>query len=169
MSRYSGIIKNDVVNGEGVCVSLFMQGCPHHCPGCFNPETWDPKGGEEITEDVVNEILEAISANGIQRNFSILGGEPLASYNLDTTYWIAYKVKRKYPNIKIFLWTGYTIDEVKQISKNNRHAGFRLMTLLDAIVTGRFIEEQKDLTLKWRGSSNQEIWYRKELMEYLTK
>ena len=169
MANYAGINKNDVVNGEDICVSLFMQGCVHHCKGCFNPETWDPKGGKPFTEEITYEILKAISANGIQRNFSVLGGEPLAPYNIDTTYYIINEVKQNYPTIKIFLWTGYTIDEVKQISKDNRHAGFRLMTLLDTIITGRFIEEQKDLTLKWRGSSNQEIWNKKELIEYLTK
>ena len=82
MSRYNTIIPNDVANGEGICVSFFVQGCPHHCPGCFNPETWDFIGGQEYTSHTKWEIIKAINANGIVRNFSVLGGEPLAPQNI---------------------------------------------------------------------------------------
>jgi len=81
--RYAGLIKNDFADGQGVCVSLYMQGCPLHCPGCHNPQTWNPQGGIEVDiNKLVREIRDAISANGIERNFSILGGEPLAPYNI---------------------------------------------------------------------------------------
>ena len=79
--RYAGIIKNDLAGGEGVCVSLFTQGCPFHCDKCHNPQTWDPNGGELFTDATVNEILTAIGANGINRNFNIMGGEPLIEQN----------------------------------------------------------------------------------------
>ena len=97
--RYAALKKNDIVNGESVVVSLFMQGCPHHCHGCFNPETWDPQGGKEVDiNKLIAEIEDAISANGVIRNFSILGGEPFAPYNLHYTYYIVSRIREKYPN-----------------------------------------------------------------------
>ena len=168
MFKYAGINKNDVVNGEGVCVSFFIQGCPHHCPGCFNPETWDPTGGKEITQETVKEIIEAISANDIQRNFSMLGGEPLAPFNISATWQILTEVRLHYPSIKIFLWTGYNEEELKQYIKVCPEL-YACLLLVNTIITGRFIEEEKDLTLKLRGSRNQNIWDSRELVNYLTK
>ena len=82
--RIAGINKNDVVNGEGICVALFTQGCPFHCKGCFNPETWDYDGGKEVPiSDLISDVEAAIAANGVPRNFSILGGEPLIERNLE--------------------------------------------------------------------------------------
>ena len=75
--RYAQIRDMDIVNGEGIAVSLFVQGCPNHCPGCHNPETWDFNGGKEFTYDILNEIVDALTANGVKRSLSILGGEPL--------------------------------------------------------------------------------------------
>ena len=103
MSRYSAIIPNDVVNGRGVCVSFFVQGCPHHCPGCFNEETWDFHGGIPYTPEVKWEIIKAISANNITRNFSVLGGEPLAPQNIDMTWEVIDAVRHAYPHIEITL------------------------------------------------------------------
>ena len=81
--RIAGLIKNDMVDGSGFCVSLWTQGCPHRCPGCHNPETWDFNGGTIITlNELEKEILEALNANGVERNFSVLGGEPLCEENL---------------------------------------------------------------------------------------
>ena len=102
--RIANLIKNDTINGEGICVSLWVQGCPHHCKGCHNPEQWDFDGGEYKNNDILlEEIYDAISANGIQRNFSILGGEPLAPQNINDTYYILWKVKQRYPSIKTFV------------------------------------------------------------------
>ena len=102
--RIADLIKNDTVNGEGICVSLWVQGCPHHCKGCHNPEQWDFNGGEYKNNDILlEEIYNAISANGIQRNFSILGGEPLAPQNINDIYYILWKVKQRYPSIKTFV------------------------------------------------------------------
>ena len=168
MANYAGINKNDVVNGEGICVSFFMQGCPHHCKGCFNPETWDPADGKKITDKVLKEIIEAISANGIERNFSMLGGEPLAPFNLITTWKILTEVRLHYPKIKMFLWTGYTEEELQTYIKGNAEL-YACLLLVDTIITGRFIEEEKDLTLKLRGSRNQNIWSSRNLVDYLTK
>lgn len=158
MSRYSAIIPNDVVNGRGVCVSFFVQGCPHHCPGCFNKETWDFSGGIPYTPEIKWEIIKAISANNITRNFSILGGEPLAPQNIDMVWEVVDAVRHAYPNIEIILWTGYTYDELMTRSNENL---LHILNTIDVLVDGPFIEEQKDLSLRLRGSRNQHIHVRK--------
>ena len=151
--RYAALKRNDIVNGEGVVVSLFMQGCPHHCHGCFNPETWDPQGGKEVDiNKLIAEIEDAISANGVIRNFSILGGEPFAPYNARYTYYIVSQIRKKYPNIKIYIWTGYYFDDIK----DNEWVR-NIIQNIDYIIHGPFEEDKKDITLKLRGSSNQHI------------
>ena len=151
--RYAALKRNDIVNGEGVVVSLFMQGCPHHCHGCFNPETWDPQGGKEVDiNKLIAEIEDAISANGVIRNFSILGGEPFAPYNARYTYYIVSQIRKKYPNIKIYIWTGYYFDDIK----DNEWVR-NIIQNIDYIIDGPFEEDKKDITLKLRGSSNQHI------------
>ena len=155
MSRYSAIIPNDVVNGHGVCVSFFVQGCPHHCPGCFNEETWDFHGGVPYTPEVKWNIIKAIAANNINRNFSILGGEPLAPQNIDMTWEVIDAVRHAYPNIEITLWTGYTYEELMvQPTKNL----LNILNTINILVDGPFIEKEKDLSLQLRGSRNQRIW-----------
>ena len=151
--RYAALKENDIVNGEGVVVSLFMQGCPHHCHGCFNQETWDPQGGKEVDiNKLIGKIENAISANGVIRNFSILGGEPFALYNVRYTYYIVSQIREKYPNIKIYIWTGYYFDDIKD-NKWVRN----IIQDIDYIIDGPFEEDKKDITLKLRGSSNQHI------------
>lgn len=160
--KYSGLIKNDIVNGQGVCVSLFVQGCPHKCPGCFNPETWNPEEGIEIPVDLKGQIIKAISANGIIRNFSILGGEPLAPYNLEFVNNILTAVKAAYPQILIYLWTGYTLEELAE-RKQSEDVLYELLNKVDILIDGPFIEGQKDLTLPLRGSKNQRVIKLKEI------
>lgn len=154
MIRIAGINGNDCVNGVGVSVSLFLQGCPFHCKGCHNPETWNPNGGIPREEnELITEILDKISANDIQRNLSILGGEPLDTYNKKDFLNLLFKVvKQKYPDIKICLWTGYTIDKVLEMRLGN------ILTTIDYLIEGPFILEERDITLKWRGSRNQNIY-----------
>lgn len=152
--KYAQIIENDVVNGEGFCVSFWVQGCPHRCPGCFNKETWDFNGGIEYSSDIKWDIIKLISANGIQRNFSILGGEPLAPQNLPMSAEIIDAVRHAYPNIKIFLWTGYIFEDlIREESKLVQ----QILNDVDVIIDGPFIEEKKDLSLLLRGSTNQHI------------
>lgn len=154
MSRYNVIIPNDVVNGRGVCVSFFVQGCPHRCPGCFNEETWDFNGGQEYMPHTKWEIIKAISNNNIIRNFSVLGGEPLAPQNIDMTWEVIDAVRHAYPNIEITVWTGYTYEELMlQPTKNL----LNILNTIDVLVDGPFIEDEKDLTLRLRGSRNQHI------------
>ena len=159
MSRYNTIIDNDVVNGEGVCVSFFVQGCPHHCSGCFNKETWDFSGGQEYTDQTRWNIIKLIGANGLLRNFSILGGEPLALQNIPMVWEVVNTVRHAYPHIKIFLWTGYTLPELKQREKG---ALRDILKTIDVLIDGPFIQEEADLNLKLRGSQNQHIWIRKD-------
>ena len=158
-NRYNTIIKNDITNGEGVCVSFFVQGCPHHCQGCFNPETWDFEGGQPYTKHTKWEIIEAIGANGLQRNFSVLGGEPLAPQNLKMVEEVVNSVRHAYPCIKIMLWTGYTYDELALI--HNEKIG-KILDKIDVLIDGSFIEKEKDLSLHLRGSRNQCIKIKKD-------
>ena len=157
MSRYNTIIPNDVTNGEGVCVSFFVQGCPHQCPGCFNPETWDFGGGQPYTPELKWEIIKLISANDILRNFSVLGGEPLAVRNLDMVEEVVSAVRAAYPSIKIFLWTGFYLYDILNTENEKMRA---ILSKVDYIIDGPFEEALKNLNLKLRGSTNQHIWAR---------
>lgn len=155
--RYAGLLTNDFANGTGTCVSFWTQGCPHKCKGCQNPETWDFFGGKELPPDIRGQIIKAISANGIIRNFSVLGGEPLCEENLELVDNIVSSVRIAYPHIKIFIWTGYTLEELKE--KNNIHIN-NILQHIDILIDGPFIQEQRDITLHLRGSSNQRILHK---------
>lgn len=150
--RYAGLIENDIVDSDdGICVSLWMQGCPHHCKGCHNPETWDFNGGIEIDrEKLVENVINSLTQNGVKRNFSILGGEPLAEENLEDTLYIINRIRNKFPKIKIYLWTGYTIENLK----------IKDLKKIDVIIDGLYDEKLRDVSLPLRGSSNQRILYR---------
>ena len=158
--RYAGIIKNDISAAPGVCVTFFTQGCPFHCIGCHNPDTWDFNGGKELTDTVINDLIDAINANGVNRNFCIMGGEPLCEQNLPVTDLVISKVKDVYPDIKIYVWTGYTMEELNQ--RVDDELLKYVLYDIDCIVDGRFVFEKRDITLPMRGSSNQRIIYLKE-------
>lgn len=157
MDRYAGLITNDFANGTGTCVSFWTQGCPHHCPSCQNPETWDFQGGKEVPTDIRGQIIKAICANGITRNFSVLGGEPLCDENLDEVDKIITGVRAAYPQIKIFVWTGYILEELKE-KKNDKIN--HILSQIDVLIDGPFIQAERDITLELRGSRNQRILYR---------
>ena len=150
--RIAGINKNDVVNGEGICVALFTQGCPFHCKGCFNPETWDYNGGKEVPiSDLISDVEAAIAANGVPRNFSILGGEPLIERNLEELKILLSTIKKDFPHITIFLWTGFTIEELTFAQKE-------VTQYIDVLIDGQYNEKLRDVSLHLRGSSNQRIF-----------
>ena len=149
--RYAGIIKNDFSAAPGVCVTFFTQGCPHHCPGCHNPETWDPEGGYEFTNKTLNDLLKALTANGIHRNLCIMGGEPLCKDNQFLTLMIVNEVKSKLPKTDIYIWTGYTYEELMNMSSPHLE---QILDKTKAIIDGRFEEDKRDITLLMRGSSN---------------
>ena len=157
--KYAGIIYDDFVNGENVCVSLWMQGCHFHCKGCHNQQTWDFNGGYEMPENFESDILKAILKNGIQRNFSLLGGEPLCPENRAFVCNLIKKIRETYPTIKIFVWTGYELEELRA---ENDKAINEILKNIDVLITGRFILEQRDITLPLRGSRNQQILYKGE-------
>ena len=152
--KYATIKDNDIANGPGVGVSVFLQGCERHCDGCFNPETWDFEGGQEFTQDTLKHIINALTANGIKRHLSILGGEPLHPNNLFLTQLIISTVKQKLPETKIYIWTGYTIEELR---KSSSKALQYILSTADVLIDGPYIEAERDITLPMRGSRNQRI------------
>jgi anaerobic ribonucleoside-triphosphate reductase activating protein len=156
--RYSGLIRNDLAAAPGVSVSFFTQGCPHKCKGCHNPETWDFNGGKEFTPQVLSQIYEALGANGVQRSFSILGGEPMCEQNLLLTCMVLQNVKSRFPKIKIYLWTGYYYEDLLKMSDPKVKL---ILDMVDVLIDGPYEEDKRDITLKMRGSSNQRIIYLK--------
>lgn len=173
--NYAKIDKNDITNGEGVCVSLWIQGCPIRCEGCHNSEIWEFNGGQAFTDNTLDEIFEALSANSVQRNFSVLGGEPLAPQNVIDVANILYHIKERFPDIKIYIWTGYEMRQLTRgyefivrdsalVSSNSTEEATALTMITetaDYIIDGPYIAAERDITLKLRGSRNQHIWQRK--------
>lgn len=151
--KYAGIIKNDFSAAPGISTTFFTQGCPHRCKNCHNKDTWDFNGGKDFTPSVINEIIEALTANNIKRSFCIMGGEPLCPENELLTLTIIKEVKNKLPNTPIFIWSGYTYEELK--NKNNNIS--EIFELCDYLIDGPYIDELRDITLQMRGSSNQRI------------
>lgn len=152
--KYAGLIRNDLAAAPGVSVSFFTQGCPHKCRGCHNPETWDFDRGREFTYDVLNEIIEALGANGIKRNFCVMGGEPLCPENEFLTLLVIKTVKEKLPDTKIYVWTGYYYEDLTK--KGGIHIK-QILDMTDVLIDGPYIEAERDTTLQMRGSSNQSI------------
>lgn len=155
--RYADIIYNDIVAGDGLCVSFYTQGCPHHCPGCHNPETWNFDGGKEFKPDLIDDILKGLTAQDIERSFCILGGEPLCGENLFLTTLLVKTVKEQKPDTKIYIWTGYTYEEL--IKSTSPHMKI-ILDNIDVLIDGPFIQEERDITLALRGSKNQRILYK---------
>lgn len=149
--RYNKIRKMDISNGEGVRVSLFVQGCSFHCKNCFNQETWDFNGGKEFTTAEIQKIIELANKDYIA-GLSVLGGEPLHNNNVDEVFHIVATFKEKFPNKDIWLWTGFKFEDAIKDSKRKF-----ILRNIDVLVDGQFEEDKKDLTLKWRGSSNQRV------------
>ena len=152
--KYSGLILNDITAAPGLCVSFFTQGCPHRCKGCHNPETWDFERGKEFTPDTLNQIINGLTAQGIQRNLCIMGGEPLCDENVFLTYLIIKEVKEKVPGAKIYIWSGYTYEELLKSSHPHIQSSLKLA---DILIDGPYIEAERDITLEMRGSRNQRI------------
>lgn len=145
--RYAKIKPNDISNAKGISVSLFTQGCPHHCKGCFNQETWDFDGGEKFTQETLNEVLRLLNKNNLKRNLSILGGEPLLERNLEMLEELCILAKKQNPEIEIWLWTGFIYEEVRHLE---------LLNYIDYIIDGKYIEKQRELT-RYKGSKNQRV------------
>lgn len=149
--KYSGLILNDMTAAPGLCVTFFTQGCPHHCPGCHNPESWDFNGGKDFTAKTLSTIIEGLTAQGIQRNLCIMGGEPLCDENKALTYLIISNVKNVLPDVKIYIWTGYYLEQLTDSESK------KILELTDYLIDGPFILAERDITLPMRGSRNQRI------------
>ena len=156
--KFIKIKDNDIANGVGITMSLWTQGCPHHCKGCFNMETWDFNKGKEFTELNLKYIFDNINKNDIHRDLSILGGEPLCPQNIEGVINLCKEFKKIYPNKKIYIWTGYTLEEFNDTQKS-------ILKYIDVIVDGKFIEEKRNLSLKLRGSENQRVINVKETLK----
>lgn len=153
--RFADIEFNDTANGPGICVSIWLQGCDKHCKGCFNPQTWDFDGGKPFGEAEMQQLLQGIAANGFLRNVNILGGEPMAIKNLTTTKYIINSIRERYGHsIDIYLWSGYTLEEL--IAREDKTTN-DILNNLNVLIDGAFEEDKKDLNLDLRGSSNQRI------------
>ncbi len=150
--RYAGIKENDIVDGEGVCVSFWVQGCEHFCAGCHNTDTWDINGGLELPNTYIDDIIKLLSKNGIQRNLSILGGEPCLPSNVSIVLPLLKKVHTEAKFSKIYLWSGYTFEELM-----GRDDTRELLQYVDVLVDGKFELAHRDITLKFRGSPNQRV------------
>ena len=156
--KFIKIKDNDIANGVGITMSLWTQGCPHHCKGCFNMETWDFNKGKEFTELDLKYIFDNINKNDIHRDLSILGGEQLCPQNIEGVINLCKEFKKIYPNKKIYIWTGYTLEEFNDTQKS-------ILKYIDVIVDGKFIEEKRNLSLKLRGSENQRVINVKETLK----
>lgn len=152
--KYAGLIRNDLAAAPGISVSFFTQGCPHKCKGCHNPETWDFNGGKEFTPNVLYEIYEALGANDVERSFCIMGGEPMCEQNLFLTCMVLQNVKLHFPQVKVYLWTGYYYEDLLKMTDPKVKM---ILDTTDILIDGPYEEHNRDISLQMRGSSNQSI------------
>lgn len=167
--RFASMRNLDISNGEGVGVSLFVQGCDRHCFNCFNPDTWNFNDGKEWTEETKNKFIKLIDRPYINR-ISVLGGEPLAEQNLDEVLSLIKEIRISFPEKTIWLYTGFEWnslmskicqptfpDEKFEHDRNIHMKRQKIISNVDVLVDGEYIDEQKDLSLKFRGSKNQRV------------
>lgn len=145
--RYLNMLDCSIADGEGIRVVLFVSGCPHHCLGCHNPESWNFSAGKEFTSATFSKLCELLSRDYID-GLTVSGGEPLAPQNRPQVLEICKAVKERYPDKTIWIYTGYTLDE---------NLAIELKPYADVVVDGEFIQNLRDITLPFRGSSNQRI------------
>ena len=146
MSNIAKIKRYCISNGEGLRTAIFFSGCDFHCPGCFNYELQDPNYGKKYSSEIEKEIFNTINEH--IAGISILGGEPLSKYNLETVTQLCSNFKEKFPNKTIWLWTGYTIEEIKTLP---------ILNYIDVLIDGQFKQDEYEYGLLWRGRRNQRI------------
>lgn len=156
--NYGEIKKCDIANGEGVRTSLFVSGCRHHCKNCFNEETWDFAFGKPFTEETVADIIDSCKPDWIN-GLSVLGGEPFEPENQKVLLPFLIMFKEKFPDKDVWCYTGFLYEEITGKINSRAHTQYsdELLSLIDILVDGRFIEEKKNITLKFRGSENQRV------------
>ena len=153
--RISGIEYESIVDGPGLRNTIFVSGCEHHCKGCHNPETWDPTTGQIFTKEMQNDFINKCNSNFVLKGITISGGDPLYIYKEEVLNFLKI-FKQHAPHLNVWLYTGYTmtIDKLKELEN-----------LVDVVVDGEFILDQRDITLKYRGSPNQRIINVKESLK----
>ena len=155
--NYAQIKNNDIANGPGIRVSLFVSGCTHRCPGCFNEEAWDFSYGKPFTQETVDEILAMLSPDRI-RGLTLLGGEPFEPQNQGPIVELLRQIKSRYPNKSIWAFSGYLFDrDILAGRLGDREITMEYLRYLDVLVDGPFVMAKKDLNLRFRGSSNQRL------------
>lgn len=161
MAKINTINAYDVANGPGVRMSVWFQGCPHKCTGCFNEETWDKDGkGDVYNETHLQKIISILDSSPVHKDLSILGGEPLVNYNIDAVIDICKNIKKIFPNTQIWIWSGFLFETLIKLEKFQE-----LVNYFDVLVDGKFEIDKKDLTLMYRGSSNQRVINIKETLQ----
>jgi len=154
--NYGNIKFYDIADGPGVRTSLFVSGCSHHCPGCFQPETWDFGFGQEFTGETERQILDSLAPDYVN-GLTLLGGEPMEKANQRALLPFVKKVRETYPDKDIWCYTGYTLESDLLSGRARCEVTDELLSLIDVLVDGRFILEEKDITLLFRGSRNQRL------------
>ena len=156
--NYHKIEKTSIANGTGIRVVLWVSGCSLHCKGCHNPETWSLNSGKLFDEDAKKELFEALDKPYIQ-GITFSGGHPLEYENLNKIYELIIEIKDKYPNKDIWLYTGYHFEDIinSPLRDINTTLRRRIVEMCDVVVDGKYVDELRDITLKWRGSSNQRV------------
>lgn len=153
MSKVIEIKEYDVANGPGIRTSVWFRGCPHACSGCFNEETWSREGaGEEFSQATIDKVLGIIATSPVQKDLSILGGEPLVAYNINDVIELCKQIKSSNPECSIWIWSGYLFEDLLNLKTFQE-----LVQYFDVLVDGKFELDKKDLTLPYRGSSNQRV------------
>ncbi len=150
------IKKFDIANGLGVRVSVFVSGCRHRCPGCFNEIAWEFDYGKEYTADIENEIIDALRPDYIE-GLSLLGGEPFEPENQPALLGLLRRVRKELPTKNVWVYSGFTLEELLGESRARTEHTDEMLSLIDVLVDGRFIYAEKDITLRFRGSRNQRI------------
>lgn len=155
--NYATIKKNDIANGLGIRISLFVSGCTHHCKGCFNSIAWNFDYGNPFKEETQNQILSLLDKPHI-KGLTLLGGEPMEPQNQVEVIKLLRQVKQKFPQKDIWCYSGYTLEELRD-TNNRSHTPVtdEILSIVDVLVDGKFVEEKKNLKLKFRGSENQRL------------
>ena len=155
--NYANIKNCDIANGEGVRVTLFVSGCTNRCEGCFQPETWDFNFGEPFTVEVEDKLIEMLAPSYI-RGLTLLGGEPFEPNNQRVLAPFVERVKKTYPDKDVWAFTGFTYEKLLEDGYPKRtEVTDKLLSMIDVLVDGKFIQALKNLRLKFRGSSNQRL------------
>lgn len=154
--NYAAIKPCDIANGPGVRVSLFVSGCTHHCPGCFQPETWDFAYGQPFTDDTIAHLLDQLAPDSIE-GLTLLGGEPMEPVNREALLPLLQAVRKQFPKKSIWCFTGYLFESLRAGNPGPKETIDEMLSMLDVLVDGPFVEAKKDLNLRFRGSSNQRL------------